>query len=383
MLRLKSIASKKFGCLPLFFSVIAFSLHAEDPFELEAEEDAFIAEQSSMKHSDHRVTSTSLSPTARPLCEGCWGIVLSGDYLHWKAAESGLSYALNAKNITQGSTNFRAAEGVRGNPSKIHPGYHSGYRLGLDIELPRDEWDLQATWTRYQSHDDESVKANGKLLWIYYLNPNQGLFVCDSAKANWELNFNVLDTVLGHSFFVAKYLSLRPSFGFRSSWIEQELNIHYINVSDFTTNYGTFRSRNQNNFVGYGMVAGLQSLWPLKWGFNLFGNVAASLLWSRFKLNQFERNPDHTPRTHLSDRLYLTTPTIEMMGGLKWLWHFNKNRVYLDIHAGWEEQVWFKQNQLNLFLNHTVIQGNAIGKARNQQQNLTLSGWTIGAQLGF
>ncbi|MBS0649840.1 MAG: hypothetical protein JSR93_01640 [Verrucomicrobia bacterium] len=325
-------------------------------------------------------SADAMYSSAAPPFKSGWGIIAFGDWLYWRANEEGLNYAL------RGVRPLIATQGIKGELFDISPGYHSGFRIGVNAIFPRDKWDLLFYWTSYHndSHSSVSPKAS-QTVWPVLLNINNNPFAL-SAKADWKIHINVLDLELGRSFFVAKHLSIRPFIGFEAAWIKQHLNADYFNITLFQ--FGQFfpgddiSSHNRNLFSGYGLRGGINTKWPLFCGISLLGNVSFSLLCSDFDISQYEKNINSSPRTSLKDDLHLTSQSLQMFAGICWEWQFMKNRCYFNLHAGWEQQIWFDQNQMNIFLNDSSLRAN-VGNTINQQGDLTLSGLALGAAFGF
>lgn len=345
--------------------------------------------QSQHKHSFLSQSSKGdMFSSAQPSFKSGWGVIAFGDWLYWKASEEGLEYGVQSLNYSDREP-FRLpipTRGIDGKVSKVSPGFHSGFRLGLIGIVPRDKWDCLLAWTCYHNDAGSAIKQKStEIVWPILLN-NNNVPIALSAQANWQLDVNVLDLELGRSFFVAKHLSLRPFIAFQAAWIEQKLNVDYLDLT-FLQNHlfptaPTISSRNRNDFSGYGLRAGINTKWPLHWGLSIVGNASFSLLCSGFDINQRERNFDGSPRTHLKDHLHLTSQVLQLFGGLYWEWQFKNNRYYVNVRAGWEQQVWFDQNQMDLFLNNSILKAN-IGNTINKQGDLTLSGLTLGAGFGF
>ena len=325
--------------------------------------------------------------SAAPPFKSGWGIIAFGDWLYWRANEEGLNYAVQSLEFAgRGFGPGIATRGIDGKVHHISPGYHSGFRIGASAVLPWDKWDLQLYWTSYHNDSDSSVKQKPlQVAWPILLNINN-IPLALSAKADWKIHFNVLDLELGRSFFVAKHLSIRPFIGFEAAWIKQNLNADYFNITLFQFGQvfpgDDISSRTRNHFSGYGLRGGLNTKWPLFWGISLMGNVSFSLLCSDFDISQYEKNIHGSPRTSLKDDLHLTSQSLQMFAGICWEWQFMKNRCYFNLHAGWEQQIWFDQNQMNIFLNDSSLRAN-VGNTINQQGDLTLSGLTLGAAFGF
>ncbi len=314
----------------------------------------------------------------RPNLENGWGIIVSGDYLYWQASQAGLEYTLKSPDV-----NNRFNKGSLGKISNISPNYQSGFRVGADIELPHDNWDISFAWTSY-SNQTHSRRGGGSTFTMtpYWLNAGEGITTSGASTAKWNLGFNSYDLDLGCAFLPRQHLSLRPFAGFKAAWIEQDFTVKYHNISSNNTlapgSAISMRSRNYNHFQGYGMRVGMDTKWLLNYGFSFIGNISGALLASEFYVSQFDRNVDHTPRSHTQEYINRITPVVEMFGGLKWETDFDDEGFFLDIHAGWEQQIWFSQNQMNNF----PIPNNR-GYAIKSQGDLTLSGLTVGATFGF
>ncbi len=317
--------------------------------------------------------------SARPDLSGGAGLIAYGDFLYWKAAEEGLAYGLRSINPS-GFGEFGLKDpfsGVRGKPSRIHPGWESGFRLGLAYNIPHDEWDISFTWTRYNANKKNHVSEKPKELVFSYwtdLNFNPGPM---SARAKWDLSFSVIDFDLSRSFYLGESFYLCPFGGFKAAWIDQELFVDYQNVSFVIVKTPHIVSKNRNNFQGYGIGIGTKAVWDIWEGLHLFGKFEGGLMLGTFKIAEFISEP-HTPRSKLIDSVREVAPMLGVQGGIGWQSQMHTNRVFLNIHVAWEEQVWFDQNQLSRF-----IQSDNEGVVKSQRGDLTFAGWTIGAMLGF
>ncbi len=326
-------------------------------------------------------------PSARPILGKEWGVVLSGDFLYWKTQEGGLAYALPSPNFTcfPPLQQSDPSKGVDGKIARLSPGYAPGFRLGLDIELPKDDWELSFSWTSYHNTHHSSVFAHDdQVVFPFWLNFSFAP-IAMSAKADFRLHFNTVDLVIGRSAYVGQFLSIRPFAGFQAAWIEQNFNINYKSITFFTGEITPpllttpkISIKNQNFSQGYGLKMGMDSKWELAWGFYIEGDAAVSLLRTDFDIKQHEYNADGSTRSKIKDDFKLVTTVLDLYGALAWEWRFHDDRCYIQLHGGWEEQLWFSQNQLNRFLDNEDV-----GAMENERSDLSFSGWTIGAKLGF
>ena len=182
---------------------------------------------------------------------------------------------------------------------------------------------------------------------------------------------NVFDLQIGTAFRVKRILTIQPFAGFRAAWIKQDFDINYQNIMFVEEGVTTplIDSDNDSHFHGYGICGGLDTKWKIWRGISFFANGSASLLWSRFKTSQTETLFDGTVRSDISDRLYTTTPVFELMAGLSW--EYNWKSIGLELRFGWEEQIWFNQNQF-----FYLVEGKSAG-------NLSFEGLTLEAGFYF
>ena len=379
-----------------FFQVLALtslsiSAMAEYDQDLYFDDDSFLSDDLDLiaqvdasddpQHDQKSDVQSGHFVSARPKLSKGAGLILSGDFLYWQAEEGGLSYGLQSENhsilpLLQQPTPF---QGVDGKVSRIQPEYEPGYRLSLAYQLPYDQWDISLSWARYQSssHDHISQKAN-QVVFPYWLSRNFAP-LAQNAKAHWDLNYNTLDFDLGRMFYIGRCFSIKPTLGFKAAWIEQTLIVLYGNVVFSNNNAGPdVRSKNRSTFQGYGVDLGFDGNWKLGAGFELFGSCNAALLLGNFDLALFEKNIGLGPRSKLTNNIQEVVPELGFSAGLCWERSFFSDRLFLNIHVSWEEQVWFNQNQLSRFVD-AFMEGLII----NHLGDLTLSGWTIGAAVGF
>ena len=323
-----------------------------------------------------------IAPSARIELENGWGAHFFGDLLYWKTGEEGLSYALSSLNFSANppSPQDDVFHGVKGNVKRVDPEYAFGFRLGTWINLPWDGWDLAFYWTSYHNDQHSHLTANApKAISPFWLNNNFNP-MAQKAKASWKLTFDSLDLNLGRNFYAGDFLSLRPFVGLKAGWIHQRLNLKYEEITFSNGQTLPFlKSFNRDNSSGYGILGGLETKWRLGKGFSIEGNGSIALLWTDHEINQFEYNDPSIPRSQIRNPLSKIASMYDLFAGVRWEHVYCKQRLYVALHAGWEEQVWAAQNQLSRFIGNTEN----LGATMNNEGDLTFSGWTIGAALGF
>lgn len=320
-----------------------------------------------------------INPAARPtVCNGV-DVFVVGEFIYWKPSENGLGFA-----IEDPENPLFLTDGHVENPKfKWSP----GFRVGLGWNMCHDGWDVYLSWTRLNSHAKHTDHApNGGILMPTFENPNflvppQDILdftLVSEAAMRWKMRLNVLDLVLGREFFVSKWLTLRPFGGVRSAWIRQKDRIEYETIGFIPRDH---RITMRNKYWGIGLVTGLNSEWGLGCGWSLFGDASISLLYGNIKVHQRERVVNITPevtRLKVHNDQKLGRAVTDLAAGVRWETYFCDDDFRLRLQAGWEQHMFFGQNQLMNFVdsfNH--------GKFVSNQGDLSLQGFTVSAQFDF
>lgn len=322
--------------------------------------------------SDQRPSSTMRRKNMR---KSPYMFTVMGEYLYLQAKEEGLEYALPD---STGNTGPIAGQGVVGRVHRIEPKFHSGYRVGAGYLLPHRKGLFSAQWMHYSgSHDDHAKELVGEGIWPFWLNQFNAPSA-QTAHAHWHLDMDVFDLQIGTPFRVKNFLTLQPFAGFRAAWIDQDLDVNYRNIMFVEKGTSTpfIKSDNDIHFHGYGICGGLNTKWKIWRGFSFFANGSASLLWSRLKTSQKEKLVDGSLRSNIHDRLFTTTPVFEFMAGLAWEYEWKS--VGLELHFGWEEQIWLHQNMLSRYIDSFTH-----GATMTANGNLSLAGYNARASLRF
>ncbi len=208
-----------------------------------------------------------------------------------------------------------------------------------------------------------------------------------AAAVDWQLNLDLLDGEIGREFFVSRHLTLRPFLSVRGAWLKQtftptyEFSINTLAPSVLSGNQfeGSFcglicsGTKFRNGFQGVGPRAGLNSEWMIGGGFSLYSDAAIALLWGQFDiearsnltlcgegtLNVTTQEGDTTQtennficinecsRFDLTNTFNTTKAVTDLGIGAQWQGTFARDRVALMIKIGWEQHMFFNQNQLD------------------------------------
>jgi hypothetical protein len=177
-------------------------------------------------------------------------------------------------------------------------------------------------------------------------------------------------------------MTLRPHFGLKSAWLTQSFSTNYnfnptFNATTEPTTDGFYSQsvhQSQRSW-GLGIRAGLDPVWHFTRCWGMYGNLALSAMYTYYKdrLNDTLYNQAGTVATQVqrvTASHHTVTPVLEMGLGLTYMTWFYDESYMFDIRAGWEEQVWFGNNQ---FLN--------TDQTHSSNGNLSFQGFTL--KFGF
>ncbi len=331
--------------------------------------------------------STELSfPSSRPSAPKGSNLFVLAEWLYLQANETGLSYAINNEDFDVSDDTIMGS----GHTAQPKFDWHSGIRLGLGYNLPHDDWDIRFIWTWYEDQADDAQHSYGQSPTVLpiFLHPNvyngQSIAACNSADANLFLHLNMLDLNLGKQFKLSKALSLRPRVGIRTAWLNQHYNIHYSDLFDKTSSLvlDEYSTSVQNNFWGLGILGGFGSEWNIKWGLSIFGDAAISLLYGFFDNNYSESYITPTGAGGLvlaeDNSFHIGRAIADLQLGLRWASPCLKDRVKIVLQAGWEQHMFFSQNQIMHF-----VDGQSWGNFIQNQGDVDFQGWSAALHLYF
>jgi hypothetical protein len=188
----------------------------------------------------------------------------------------------------------------------------------------------------------------------------------NTCSAVWSLYFNAMDWELGRKFFVSPRLTLRPHVGIKGAWNHQSFNIFETAPAASVPgasepSQSSFYQRQA--FWGVGMRVGLNTEWFFCNGLSLYGNFAFAELYGQFK-DQYKLRifgPAALAETFVpsgsllgfeAQQIHLMQPVVEIALGLRYELSFGEKDCYrFLVQAGWEQQIWWHQNQFLALFN--------------------------------
>lgn len=353
-----------------------------------------------------------LNPPAEPYIAAGVGVFFDGELLLWKARETGLDYAVkanyNAPHKGQFVTNN---SGTTKNPDF---NWDFGFRFGLGWNPNKDGWDLFLDWTHLHTTASDKVNATPAVgtrifpEFQAFAIPDKTIYYTN-ADSHWRLDYNTLDFEVGREYFVSRRLTLRPNIGLRAAWVHQDYDVNYLgyltNVISLpptpppfsapgrktpvtTQMYSNIEMR--NNFNGVGPRIGLDANWILGSGFSFYGDAEISLLVGQFHVKYQEtssgtqgisvvplgmlvgaitpdilRNNQFTDVADLTESFTDTRAVTDLGLGVRWAHKFFDERYQIRLQLGWDQHLFFGQNQFITYESDAQIQRKAGPTTRN------------------
>lgn len=285
------------------------------------------------------------------------------DLLYWKPWEKSLV-------ATNKTSPLFFAEDFTGK-SVVHPEFKwsAGCRVGFGYFFASRLWDNSIEWTHYTSRLHQHISTNSNDLTV--TNP-KGMFpiwslsddilagdYVTSSNLHWKLALNLVDLEWGRHLRCHRW-DVRPFFGLRSGWIDQDIDIDYNGgiffiaiIQEGVSLNGTDTISMTNNYWGIGPRVGIDPQLILGQGFSLYADAAVSGLCGYFTLKQKE-NYLETERFHKSGHAVRFRWICDAAGGIEWKTFLDSDRFALAFKLGWEYHIFFHQMQLKTDEFHVV-----------------------------
>lgn len=269
------------------------------------------------------------------------------DLLYWQAQESGLA--------------FVATESKAINPSFD---WNPGFRIGISYGFCHEDWAVSLIFTHFHTHAwGNETRSLTPLL------ANPDFFEEDSdvnkATMRWRLHFGQFDLLLERNLKASSDLSFNPFLGVRVGCLRQKNRVQYFGGTLFPNSEDLISSKNK--FLGTGLVLGTNVLWKWKKYWGLYAEGAFSLLYGEFYVHQAEYSEyGIAKRFGFHQTFFATSPVLDLVLGLKF------DKEWWEIHLGWEEHLYFSQNQWIHLKGYLANQG-----------DLSLAGAVLGASIHF
>ena len=345
---------------------------------------------SQMSNTDQSMMASGLMYAGPQLGEDATGISLGADYILWQVVQEGLEtvagnfYAAGTNAGAQGGTNFPKFKLLNG--FKVH---------GQVTIAECDDVDLflQYIWLQ-RSTGTNSGSGGSQVFPLFFVDlvddTIQSTDNVSSYATSYRTSYNVLDLEMGRLSSIAKdSFSIRPFWGIRGVWNTHRWIASYVGILS-----GTQSTTNTLNSYQNTSGAGVRGGFDLAWqffanseyfgGLKIIGLTAVSGVYGRTYVDTTTtQQPTPTSGSNTTGSTFFLNrtslnrivPIVDLSIGLSWNMSFGGERdndYNVEIHALWDTQSW-------------------IGYGRNMTaywfprgpQNLTVQGFTIGAEIAF
>ncbi|MCH9630954.1 MAG: hypothetical protein S4CHLAM37_09650 [Chlamydiia bacterium] len=360
------------------------------------------------EHSD--LENRVITPNASPVVQHGVDVFISADFIYWTGRMDGLGYAYTGDLLgteAEDAAFINQPAGVNVAPGRVHyvkRKWDPGFKVAIGLDLGHDGWDLGAEYTWFRTKPSGSLTAGTDLgtsiiptfqsspVAVQNVSEAGNNLVIGDASAKYRLHFNAIDLSLGRNFFVSPRLTTRPHFGLKGTWQTQRFKPKYDNITGtvveepgdgnvITTSISNafYHHNFKQNYWGVGIRTGMDTSWQFTKSFGIYGNWALSALWGQFDTKRKDTTQSTETITNTTDpdsdetntvlpsrmvdvtnKFHTLSPVLELALGLRYDYWFSDNDYRFRIQAGWEEQVWFDQNQLFDIQVLTPLTGNLI-----------------------
>ena len=299
------------------------------------------------------------------ICSPCWTWGGRLDFLYWRPSVENNEFAQvisNSVTIRSPSPNGNYSLALK----DFNYDYDGGFRLGIAVGLPQNEWRLNVDWTHYLHTSHGSTFTNDPLtvaLGSYF---NFGTFSFieagvtfgqTSVNANWKIQLDLIDLVCNREFHVGHKVTLMPYGGLQILLLKQKVHTSnsiasFLGGEPLATQ--TSLATSSSDFKGVGIEAGLLSSWEFLCNLSFYGDISASALYGKNKSNLTgngttpARNAPPTSgfTADVTQNRNQIKALLDLSFGLQWREYFCQQSVMLTLRAGWEQQIYFRQNTL-------------------------------------
>ncbi len=343
---------------------------------------------SQMNNTDQYAMASGLMYAGPQLGEDATGISLGADYILWQVVQEGLETV--ASNFFVDGTSATVSQGSTGFPKfKLL----NGFKVHGQVTIAEcDDVDLFLQYIWLQRTTGQNNGTGGANTYpLFFVDPNDQLVATADFATTWASSFrtsyNVIDLEMGRlTSFARDSFSVRPFWGIRGVWNTHTWIPTY--TGQLTSSLATSNTiSSYQNTSGAGVRAGLNLAWQFFanseyfGGLKIIGMSALSGVYGRTYVDTTQYStpsaPGSTGTNFYSNRSSLNrmVPIVDLSIGLSWNMSFGGERdndYNVEIHALWDTQSWIGYGK---HLSAYWIQ--------RGQSNLTVQGFTIGAQIMF
>ncbi len=257
----------------------------------------------------------------------CGTAFLRGDLLYFKPYESQLDQcgSFNTQEVV--NTQSQTISTTTNSSKEPTFNWDLGFRAAAGIEFANCCWDLGVYWMHYQTKTHRGWESN-----------------C----LNWTLNLDVLDVLIGRSYCCGE-MSFRPFGGLRGIQIRQHVDVNFVdtlNSSGVLTTIFDSGCHHESLKAG-GFLLGIESEYPLCYGFSLYASAAVSAVYGQFRLKEDTLATSSMGQsTTFNEKHFNSCTNIgDLVVGVRWSTRLTET-LQLVQQVSWEHHCFFDYNQI-------------------------------------
>jgi hypothetical protein len=269
--------------------------------------------------------------------------------------------------------------------------YKPGFKIGLGMDLGHDDWSTYAeyTWFRSKTSKTSTAPADTRVgtpvfaLDTWMVAANEETVNARTVSSKWRLNMDLVDLGIMRPFYEGTHLIMAPFGGVRGQFIRQDFSLTAQGLDQLTTAVPSVKATHKSHSWAVGPRAGCLAKWHLGWGVRFEGDVAASLLYTRYTKVSYSQNQALAANAALAgpgSRLHnynCLRAVNEMNMGIGWGSYVGCRNYHLDLLLSYDFQVYWNQNMMRELVDATFE------KTGSAASNLYLQGLTVKAQFDF
>lgn len=257
----------------------------------------------------------------------CGTTFLRGDLLYFKPYESQLDHcgSYHAQEVVNQQSQV---DSTTINSSK-EPAFNwdLGFRAAAGIEFTNCCWDLGVYWMHYQTKSHRGWERN-----------------C----LNWTLNLDVLDILIGRTYSCGD-MNFRPYGGLRGIQIRQHVQANFVNTINSFGELTTIHDNGDHHesLKAGGFLIGIESEYPICYGFSLYANAAIAALYGQFRLKTSTLASSSLGQsTNYNQKHFNNCTNVgDLSVGVRWSTCLTEN-FRLTQQISWEHHCFFDYNQI-------------------------------------
>ncbi|MES2200245.1 MAG: Lpg1974 family pore-forming outer membrane protein [Chlamydiota bacterium] len=283
-------------------------------------------------------------------------VYFTADYIYWHLSNH---VALGTSIVAPSLSSAALTTGV-GNDVGISPSYKSGFQVGMGLALKgMDDWNLYGEYTWYENNTSASVEVAPGDIFIMTAGPLGNQFIplsvlADSVTGQSIFHYTTADLALQRNFYLGKKLTAKFGCGLRARWIHSKATVGATGLqigapSEAISAYSVESGSLKYSFTQHSWALGprfeLASNWLLGCGFRIMGDIAASILYTKYtNLDSYYKAGTAIDYANSDTGTARLRPIAETSLGLGWGMYCGANNNYhFDFSAAYEFNVHWSQ----------------------------------------